>query len=197
MKKLFNKICNGYLGLLFPLIVSFILLEKLHNLLLPVTHWVESQLHITRLLGVMGVFVISIFLMLLLGYLCGLLLGSPYVKRQMEKYESSVLSKIPMYNLIKTVFGSQTGVESQSHFHPALLYNDDGFSLCYVTSETEQHYAVCLVRGGLNGGEVKIVLKEKVRLLNISLPEFSRLIKQYGINAAVLVEKRFSKEHTN
>ncbi len=197
MKKLLNIICNGYLGLLFPLIVSVILLEKLHNLLLPVTHWVESQLHVTRLLGVLGFFVISILLMLLLGYLCGLLLGSPLVKRQIEKYENNVLSKIPVYNLIKTVLGSQVGVRSEDNFRPALLYEEEGFSLCYVTSESERYYAICVLSGGLSGGDVKIVLKTKIRLLNISLPEFTRLVKQYGINAAILAERHFDKDKTD
>ncbi len=189
MKKIVNVIVNGYLGLLFPLIVSIILLEKLHHLLLPVTHWVESQLHISRLLGVLNVLVISILLMLLLGYLCGCLLGSAFVKRQVEKYERNVLSKIPVYNLIKSVVSSQVGTASKANFRPALLLDEEGFALCYVTSESERFYGLCLIGGGLNGGDVKIVRKEKIRLLDVSVAEFSRLIKQYGIDSAELAEK--------
>ncbi len=194
MKKLISKICNGYLGLLFPLIVSIILLEKLHHLLLPVTHWVESQLHITRLLGMLGILLISILLMLLLGYLAGWLLGSSFVKRQVERYENGILSKIPMYNLLKSLLGTQTGLREDDNFRPGLLQEEEALTLCYVTSESEHYYTICLANGGLNGGDVRIVLKGKVSLLDMSLPEFTRLVKQYGIHSAMLAEHRLKKE---
>ncbi len=193
MKKLISKVCNGYLGLLFPLIVSIILLEKLHHLLLPLTHWVESQLHITRLVGVLGILLISIVLMLLLGYLAGWLLSSSFVKRQVERYENGILSKIPVYNLLKSLLGSQTGIRSEDNFRPGLLQEEEALTFCFVTSESEHYYTICLANGGLNGGDVRIVSKEKVNLLDMSLPEFTRLVKQFGINSAMLAERSLKK----
>lgn len=188
MKKVFGIIFSGYLSLLFPLIVSIILLEKLHHLLFPVTQWIEGHLHVSRLLGVLGVILISVLLMLLLGYLCGLLIRSAYLKRQIEKYEDKFLSRIPMYNLVKSVLYTESDIGSEKKFRPALLREDEAFSLCYVTSESENYYTVYVSEGGLSGGELQIVPKHRVKILTISLPEFTRLVKQYGINSALLAE---------
>ncbi len=190
MDRFFGTVFRGYLSLLFPLIVSFILLEKLHHLLFPLTQWIESHLHISRLLGVVGVLLISIALMVLIGYLCGLLIKSVFLQKKIEKYETTVLSKIPAYNLAKSVLSSQPGVGMQPHFRPALLREEESFSLCYVTSESPNYYTVYVSEGGLSGGDIQIVPKERVKLLNISLAEFTRLVRQYGIDSAPLAETK-------
>lgn len=189
MKKILNIIISGYVGLLFPAIVSIILLEKLHHLLLPLNHWIESTFHIARFFGVFNVLLISILLLLLLGYLSGLLIRSAFIKRQIIKYEEKILSRIPVYNLIKSVLYTESGVSSDNNFRPALLMEEDMFSLCYITNESEHYYTVYVSEGGLSGGNIQIVPKNKVKILNISLPEFTRLVKQYGVNSAYLAEQ--------
>ncbi len=189
MKKILNSIVSGYVGLLFPLVVSIILLEKLHHLLLPLNHWIESTFHISRWLGVFNVMVISVLLLLLLGYLCGLLIRSTFVKKHIRLYEEKVLSRIPIYNLIKSVLYTESGMSSDNNFRPALLVEEDMYSLCYVTNESEHFYTVYVSEGGLSGGNIQIVPKGKVKILTISLPEFTRLVKQYGVDSARLAEQ--------
>ena len=188
MKKIFNTILNGYLSILFPLIVIIILLEKLHHYIYPLVQLIESKLHVSRLIGVFGIILTSALLMLLLGYLCGLLLKSKKVKKMMSGLEDDVLSKIPMYNLVKSVFITEANIEGEEHFRPALLVDDKSYSLCYVTNESDNFYTVYVSEGGLSGGEIRIVPKNMVKLLNIGLAEFTRLVKQYGIDSARLAE---------
>ncbi len=189
MKKFFLTVVNGYLGLLFPLIVSIILLEKFHKMIYPAVLFIENKLHITRMVGVLGVVLISAALMILLGYLCGLLIKSSFVKKSINKLEDNVLSKIPMYNLVKQIFSTEVGIKNGNNFLPALLIDGNSYSLCYVTNESQSFYTVYVSEGGLSGGEIRIVPKNTIKLLNIGLAEFTRLIKQYGINSAYIVEK--------
>ncbi len=190
MKKFLVTIVNGYLGILFPLIMTIILLEKLHHLLSPLILFIENRLHISRILGVVGIIFISAILMILLGYLAGLLIKSPLVKKQVEKFEDTVLRKIPIYNLIKSIFGTSVGIKNTDNFLPALLSDgDESYSLCYVTNESNEFYTVYISEGGLSGGELRIVPKKLVKVLDIHLGEFTRLIKQYGVNSAYLAEK--------
>ncbi len=187
MKRIFNTIINGYMGLLFPLIMTIILLEKLHHLISPLVMGIESKLHISRMLGVVGVILISALIMLLLGFLCGLLIKSSWVKKQIKKYEENVLEKIPIYNLLKSLFGSGTQ-KNKNDFRPALLSDGTSFSLCYVTGECNDFYTVFICDGGLGGGELRLVPNKDVRLLDMHLSEFTRLIKQYGVGSANYAE---------
>ncbi len=193
MKKILNTILNGYLGLLFPLIMTIILLQKLHHLIYPLVLTIENKLHISRALGALGIIFISAFIMIILGYFAGLLIKSPFIKKEVGKFEETVLSKIPMYNLIKSLFGTEIGIKGKDNFRPALLADEQSFSLCYVTSESDEYYTVYVSEGGLSGGELKIVPKNRVRLLDIGLNEFTRLIKQYGVNSAQYAESFLKK----
>ncbi len=189
MKKILNIVVGGYIGLIFPAVVSVILIEKLHHLMLPLNHWIEATFHISRMAGVFNVMVISVMLLLLLGYLCGLLIRSAFVKKQIKRYEEKVLSRIPIYNLVKSVLYTESGASSDNNFRPALLVEDEIYSLCYITNESEHFYTVYVSEGGLSGGNIQIVPKEKVKILQISLPEFTRLVKQYGVDSARLAEQ--------
>ncbi len=193
MKKILATIVSGYMGLLFPLVMTIILLEKLHHLIYPVVEAIENKLHISRVLGVMGIILISVVFMIFLGYLSGLLIKTPFIKKEVSRFEEAILGKIPLYNLLKSVFGTQVGVEDKNVFRPALLTDEKSFSLCYVTSESENFYTLYVSEGGLSGGELKIVPKDTVRLLNIGLAEFTRLIKQYGVNSAQYAEQFLKK----
>ncbi len=186
MKKFLTTIFNGYLSLLFPLIVTIILLEKLHHLIRPVVDRIGEHLHITRILGVLGVILISVMIMILLGYLAGLLVKSTFVKNKITKFETAVLDKIPAYNLFKSIFGTEVGIKGSDNFLPALLSDGDsqGFSFCYVTNESPDFYTVYVCEGGLSGGELRIVPKKAVKLLDITLTEFTRLVKQYGVGSS-------------
>ncbi len=189
MKKIINTIINGYMGLLFPLIMTIILLEKLHHLIYPLVETIENKLHISRILGVLGIILISAVVMILLGYLSGLLIKSSFVKKEVEKFEDKILGKIPLYNLLKSLFGTGVGSKDSNVFRPALLMDEKSFSLCYVTSESANFYTLYISEGGLSGGELRIVPKNIVRLLDINLAEFTRLVKQYGVNSAQYAEQ--------
>ncbi len=188
MKKILNTVINGYMGILFPLIMTVILLEKLHHMISPLVQRIEDKVQITRTLGVVGIIVISAVIMILLGLICGLIVKSPYVKKQIEKFEDKVLSKIPIYTLLKSIFNSELGIKGKEHFRPALLQDGDSFSLCYVTSESQDYYTIFMTDGGLGGGELRIVPKNAVRILKVGLNEFTRIIKQYGVNSAQYAE---------
>ncbi len=193
MKKFVSTIVNGYMGLLFPLIMTIILLEKMHHLISPLVVGIENKLHISKIAGVFNLILISALIMLLLGYLAGILIKSPFIKKQIEKFESKILSKIPIYNLIKSVLGTEIGVKGNNNFRPALLQDGASFSLCYVTSESDSFFSVFISEGGLSGGELRIVPKDNIRLLKVGLNEFTKIIKQYGVNSAQYGEAFYHK----
>ncbi len=195
MKSFFGTIINGYLLLLFPLVMTIFLLEKLHHILLPLVQFIEKNLHVSRILGVFGVIIISAVLMLLLGYLCGILVKSPFIRKEIGKFEEMVLLKIPIYNLLKSVFDSGIGTRQSEKFLPALLSDgDQSYSLCYVTNQSGNFYTVYVCEGGLNGGELRIVPQKFIKVLDMKLVDFTRLVKQYGVNSACLVEQLHLQE---
>ncbi len=185
MKKFITTTIKGYISLLFPLMISLILLEKLHKILQPINQQLIENLHIAHFYGILLFIVISIVDLILLGFLCGWLIKSKWVQTALRKYESTVLEKIPLYNMAKSLLGIEGNTtKGKSNFRPALLLEEQNmFTLCYVTSEGPDFYMLFLSEGGLTGGELRVVPKQLVHLLDMHLTDFSRLIKQSGVDA--------------
>ncbi len=190
MKSLIQLLFKGYAGMLLPLLVVFILLEKLAHLLRPAVHTLESKLQLKSLLGVAAVSVISIALMLAMGVVAGLIMKSPLVRRWMEGFENVFLRRIPIYNLLKTMALEQTGEASSQAWQPALLHNEGVYSLCKIIDESERFYTVLQGAVTLHAtGEVKVVPKNLVVKLSMSMLEFDKYEKVHAKNYATLVEK--------
>lgn len=188
MKKFINIVLNGYIGLLFPLVICIILIEKLLHLISPLISFIEDKLHVTHILGVIGIILISALLLILLGYLAGILFKSRAVKKKIETLENKFLEKIPLYNILKTVLDKEINPEKSNSFKPALIKEKDFFLLGFVTSESENYYTVNICEGGAISGRIEIVPKDVVRFLDISFIDFMKKIKQYGINSAQFAE---------
>ncbi len=197
MKAIIPLLLKGYAGLLLPLLVVFILLEKLAHLLHPVVQALESKLHLKSLFGVAAISIISIILMLILGVVAGWIIKAPFVRRWVEKLENNFLRRIPMYNLLKSVAVEETGESSSQKWQPALLHNEGVFSLCKIIDESEHFYTI--IQGAVtlhSAGEVKVVPKNIVVKLNISILELDKYEKVHGRNYAALVEKYAEKFYT-
>ncbi len=190
MKKLFNFILDGYVRLLFPLVVCFMVIEKVLHVLNPLIHQIKDKLHIQRLVGVFDIFLISLVVLLLVGLLAGLLLKSAYVSKKIKAIESSILRKIPVYNELKSLFDkNQTKKPDPDNYLPALLKEEERYALGYITDQSENYYTIVICDTSIHGGELRVVPKESVKLLDISYFDFSQRIKMYGSNLAHFAEE--------
>jgi uncharacterized membrane protein len=189
MKKFINLVLDGYLKLLFPLLVCIILLGKLLQILNPVVHFLKDKLHITKLVGFLDVFLISLVLLLLIGLLAGLLIKSNFIQQKTKWLEDTLLRKLPFYNELKSMLHRDSNDADENNYRPALVKEGDSFSLGYVTGKSKGFYTVIICDTNLQGGELRIVPKELVKLLDISFFEFSRRIRQYGANIADFAEE--------
>lgn len=188
MKKSWDFIVDGYVRLLLPLLICIIFIEKLLHILNPLIHQIKDKLHVTKWVGVLDVFLVSIVVLLVLGLLCGLLLKLKFVQKIIKGLENSVLRKIPLYNELKSLL-TKNNVSISENYLPALIQDDDGFSLGYVTDQSAHFYTVVICDTSLHGGELKVLRKDLVKLLDISFYEFAKSIRSYGAKAAHFAEK--------
>ncbi len=189
MKKLLDLLFDGYVKLLFPFVVCILLIGKILQILNPVIHFTKEKLHVSAWLGFLDVFVVSAVLLLVLGLLAGLLVKSKFVQHKTKWIEDTLLRKLPFYNELKSMLHRDTNDTDENNYHPALVRDGDFYSLGYVTGKSEKFYTVIICDTNLQGGELRIVPKDLVRLLNISFFEFSRRIRQYGANVADFAEE--------
>ncbi len=189
MKNLWNFILDGYIRLLTPILIGVIVIEKLLHLLSPLIHQIREHLHVNRWVGSLDAFLVSVIVLLLLGLLSGLLLKSKFIVQKTKSIESGILRKIPMYNELKSLLGERTKQQETENYLPALLNDGSYYALGYITDQSDNFYTIVICDTSLHGGELRIVPKDSVKLLDISFFEFARRIRSYGTNAAHFAEE--------
>ncbi len=134
--------------------------------------------------------IMAVLLILATAFVVGLLskikLGQA-VGRGIEKHS---LNKIPMYRMLKSFVGAFLNLENEESFKPALIDNGSGqMEPCYVIEDHGRPRVVVLVPWSPTAfaGSVKLVPRESIHYLPITLDEFSLSLTHLGIGLSELL----------
>jgi uncharacterized membrane protein len=127
--------------------------------------------------------VLAILMIVAVSLLLGLLARVPYVAHLASKFETAVLFKVPMYQMLKIISSALIDTDT-SNVSPALLKHDDGSGEpCYVMEEHASGMATILLpwSPASFAGSIKIVPQSRLQYLNCSLDEYSRSLSFMGV----------------
>lgn len=105
-------------------------------------------------------------------------------------FEDKTLNQLPMYRMLQSFLAAFLGMEDEETFKPALLTNDDGIREPVYVIEDKGFDQVVIMQPWTPtpfAGALKIVPKEKVELLPITLDEFSLSLTHFGLGLADIV----------
>jgi uncharacterized membrane protein len=106
-----------------------------------------------------------------------------FVVKLAKKFETSVLYRIPMYNMLKIVSGSLVSADT-AKVKPAIVKDDaGGGDPCYVMEEHDDGMATVLLpwSPASFAGSIKIVPQSRLQYLGCSVDAFSRSISFMGV----------------
>jgi uncharacterized membrane protein len=135
--------------------------------------------------------ILAAILLTLVAFLCGLLARSKLFKKLGASFERSVLQKLPMYSMLKSLSAAFLDSESTS-FSPALVENDDGSSdPCYIVETHADGRVTVLLPWSPTSfaGSIKIVRSTAIRKLNCSLDEFSQSLSLMGVGVVDCINR--------
>jgi uncharacterized membrane protein len=104
--------------------------------------------------------------------------------------EKHTLYKIPMYRMLKSLVGAFLNLESETSFKPAFLENSTGdLEPAYVIEDRGRPRVVVLVPWAPTAfaGSVKLVSRERVHYLDVTLDEFSLSLTHLGTGMSELL----------
>lgn len=182
-----TTVIGGILFLL-PLVVLFIIFEKAYSILSVISDPISRKIS-DSILGFDGSALISIFLLILVCFIGGLIFRSKKVKKVLQKLEDKVLIFIPGYSLIKSVTADTLGEDVANKLIPVRVADGEDWLLGFLIEEGKNHSTVFLPDAPrYDAGEIRILPATSVVKLEIPANKFTRMIKSYGVGAVEFIE---------
>ena len=184
-----SALVNG-LVILLPVVLVFLAIKEILAMLVGIATPIADLFpagtfdHVkeTEIIAVLLIVGMAVILGILSKVKAGRVLG-----HGIEKY---TLYKIPMYRMLKSLVGAFLDLESEASFKPAMLENASGdMEPVYVIEDRGRPRVVVLVPWAPTAfaGSVKLVGRERIHYLDVTLDEFSLSLTHLGTGMSELL----------
>jgi len=171
----------GGLLVIVPIYLSFLLLAKtasaLFALLSPVTAAIPAGVQFRQ--------VISILIVLVVCFVAGIVVRTGPGLRAKNRFERSVLEKVPGYALVRGLTARVSGDERDEKFQPALIEIEDALAPGFIIEElADGRYTVLIPSVPTPAaGTLLIVARERVHLVDVPFTTAVKVISKWGTGA--------------
>lgn len=190
MIKFFKSALVNGLVILLPVVLVFLAIKEIFAMLVGIATPIADLFPAGTFDHVKETEIIAVLLIVGMAVILGILSkvkAGRVVGHGIEKY---MLYKIPMYRMLKSLVGAFLDLESEDSFKPAMLENDSGdMEPVYVVEDRGRPRVVVLVPWAPTAfaGSVKLVGRERIHYLNVTLDEFSLSLTHLGTGLSELL----------
>jgi uncharacterized membrane protein len=181
---------GGFLVLL-PLLLLYLVLGEILQAVIALATPIADLLVPSGLLETINFpAVLAVLLILLASFVLGLLARARLTKRLGRAFEERILGALPLYRVLKNLATQITNVDTGSSFLPALIGTEaQGQSLAFLIEDHGDGRATVLLPLAPTPmvGTLRIVLRDEVRLINVPLGDFTRVISHWGVGTRELL----------
>jgi uncharacterized membrane protein len=174
----------GGLLVVLPIYLTILLLAKtaagIFALLSPVTAAIPAGAQFRQ--------VIAILIVLAVCLMAGLVVRTSAGLRAKNRFERSVLEKIPGYAMVRGLAERVSGEEGEGAFQPALVEIEDALSPGFIIEELEDGRYTVLVPSVPTpaAGSLFILPRERVHPLDVPFTQAVKVISKWGVGAGEL-----------
>jgi uncharacterized membrane protein len=184
-----SALVNG-LAILLPIVLVFLAIKEIFELLVGVATPIADLFPPGTFDHVKETEILAVLLIIGTAILVGVISKLKAGKTIGQVIEKNTLYKIPMYRMLKSLVGAFLNLESEQSFKPALIKNDTGdMEPAYVIEDRGRPRLVVLIPWAPTAfaGSVKLVRRESVHYLDVTLDEFSLSLTHLGTGMSELL----------
>ena len=184
-----SALVNG-LVILLPVVLVFLAIKEIFAMLVGIATPIADLFPVGTFDHVRQTEIIAIILIaglaILLGVISKIKAGRA-IGLGIEKY---TLNKVPMYRMLKSLVGAFLNLETEESFKPAFLKNDSGdLEPVYIIEDCGRPRIVVLIPWAPTAFavSVKLVRRERVHRMDVTLDEFSLSLTHLGTGMSELL----------
>ena len=195
MKKIVEFVKTSLLGGLFvllPLVLFYLLLSELLQVVVALATPIADLFPKGTFDQVKMPVVIGIILIVGASFLFGLALRSASLRRLGLWIERTLLDRLPLYNAVKRMGRGLVGAQEEGAFRSGVFSSSKGEKeIVYVIEDhgDGQITILCPFAPASFAGSVKIVSSDRIKVLETSFGDASRVIAHWGVGARELLGK--------
>jgi uncharacterized membrane protein len=189
MKEFLKNTIVGGVVFLVPVALLLAALGHAMGFAAKLTQPVSSGLHLDQTGKIAGIGIVTILAVLLLifvSFVAGLVARTKIGTHISDWFESSFLNSLPMYQTFKSMAQGLEQVEgADSQLKPVLVSIEGGWQIGYLLEPLEKGWiAVFLPQAPTPmAGNIKYFPADRVRLLNIPMPQLIEIVKNLGVGS--------------
>ena len=196
MKKIlefFKTTIVGGLFVLLPVILVYLALSEVINVLVAMATPIADLFFPGRFEEIEFPALIALALLVGISFILGLIMLSDTGRRFGNWIERIILGRLPAYNAIKSLTTGFANSQQESSFKPALLKSAEGNKeFAYIIEDHGDGNLTVMLPWAPTpfAGSVKIVPKDRVEPLTVSMGQLTETLSHWGIGAKdLLIEK--------
>ncbi len=179
----FRDTLTGGILFLLPVVLILVMIGKAFDMLEKISTPIASKLP-NSIFGLDGSKLVAIALLIILCFLSGLMFRTKRVKGWISILEDKVLVYVPGYALIKAMTADAVGDSTGKSMIPVAVKDEEIWNLGFLVEETELMCTVFIPDAPRpDAGEIRLVPKESVKKLDVTLKAFNICLKNYGKGA--------------
>ena len=185
----------GGLFVLLPVILLYLALSEAGEMLVVMASPIADLLFPGRFEDIKSPILIAIPLLIGISFILGLIMLSDSGRRFGNWIERIIFGRVPGYNAIKNLTKGFTDSQHESSFKPALLKSAEGEKeFVYIVEELDDNNLTVLVPLSPTpfAGSIKIMPKDRVEPLAVSMGKLTEAISQWGIGTKNILTNKSS-----
>lgn len=187
-----SALVNG-LVILLPVVLVFLAIREIFEMFVGIATPIADLFPQGTFDHIRETEIIAILLIVGASVLLGMLAKIKAGRAIGRSIEKNTLDKVPMYRMLKNLVGAFLEVETEKSFKPALLDNDAGdMEPVYIIEDRGRPRVVVLVPWAPTAfaGGVKLVSRDRIHRLDVSLDDFSLSLTHLGTGLSDLLPKK-------
>jgi uncharacterized membrane protein len=200
MKKIIEFLKTTILGGLFvllPVILIYLALSEVVGVLVVMATPIADLFFPEHFEEVEFPALVALALLVGISFILGLIMLSDTGRRFGNWIERIILGRLPAYNAIKSLTTGFANSQHESSFKPALLKSDDGNKeFAYIVEDHGDGNLTILLPWSPTpfAGVIKIVPKDRVEPLAVSLTKMTEALSHWGVGAQELLAENTAIE---
>lgn len=175
-------------GILFliPVVLLLLVLKHAMQFATTVARPIAAHFSAPEVGGVALVTIIAALVLVAVAFGAGLLARTTVGRRITRWFEESILGGLPQYRMVKSMAEGLAQIEGGNGMQPVLVRGDEGWMLGYQLETLPDGWVAVFLPAAPTpmSGNVLYVSAERVRPLDIGMPEAMKLVKSIGVGSA-------------
>lgn len=187
-----NALFRG-LVILIPLVLVFLTLRELLEVMIALATPIADFIPSDWIQKGDPENLIAFFLIITTALILGLIWSTKPTRRAAEWLESRSLNHLPLYRIMKSLVGALLDLEDEDSFKPASWRHEDGsLEPVFVVGEHGPDMLVVMQPWTPTpfAGSVKVVPRDQVDLVPVSLDEYSLALTHFGLGLSEALQKK-------